>query len=276
MMPRAQRAAGSFAFGAITTLAMILGVSPASEAQVSTVIKLSRQAMLAIAPVARRGQTVAESDVARWAASAVKPGGSKAVGQELAARRLGREALEDTYLRIAIHQNRIERAEAESMFARLSGTPGFQETLRKVTGANDRMTIGHRSELQIALAARQQGIRVNAIGLRFDDGIKKGTTDLDLVLGNGRRTVVVEAKNYGEKEPIPLDQFRADMLTLNAYAKANPQERVVPVFTVTHVPSDRDSWRLLQIAARQHSVELVAGTPAEQAIQIRQLLEVLQ
>ncbi len=244
-------------------------------AQATAVVTLAERALLAIKPLLLGSQAaIGDADIVRLATRSAQPGGSVAVGRELGSRELGRAALEDAYLRMAVHQKRIERAEAESMFARLGGTPGFQETLRKVTGANPMMTTGHRNELRIALAARQQGIKVLAIGRRFDDGLKKGTTDIDLVLYNGRRAAAIEAKDYAPTEALRLDQFRADMATLKEFVKARPGRRALPVFTITHVPADPDAWRSLQMAARQHSVELVTGSPVEQAIQIRQLLEV--
>jgi hypothetical protein len=244
-------------------------------AQATAVVTLAERALLAIKPLLRASKAaIGDADIVRLANRSAQPGGSVAVGRELGSRQFGRAVLEDAYLRMAVHQKRIERAEAESMFARLSGTPGFQETLRKVTGANPMMTTGHRNELRIALAVRQQGIKVLAIGQRFDDGLKKGTTDIDLVLDNGRRAAAIEANDYAPTEALRLDQFRADMATLNAFVKTRPGRRTLPVFTITHIPLDPDAWRSLQIAARQHSVELVTGSPVEQAIQIRQLLEV--
>jgi hypothetical protein len=257
-------------------IVVLIALSPALAHAQPAAVTASARAIKSITSFLRRTSPVADDEIVEWASTSARAGGTNTVGQALGSRQLSREVLEDTYLRMVVQQGRIERAEAEAMFARLSGTPGFQETLRKVSGANEKMTVGHRNELRIALAARQQGLEVRGIGTRFDDGLKKGTTDLDVVLGNGRRTVVVEAKAYGAEEEIPLDRFRADMATLNAYARMHPEERVVPVFTLTAVPADPNVWRQFQIAAANHSVEPIVGTPVEQAMQIRQLLEILQ
>ncbi|EDN68076.1 conserved hypothetical protein [Beggiatoa sp. PS] len=181
------------------------------------------------------------------------------------------DVLEDAYMRIAIQQNKMARGEAEGMFTRLTGTQGFRTTLGKVIGNNPAGTVGHLNELRIADNAAQHGFKVSGIGQKFVDGIKKGPTDIDIVLKKGNKTFAVEAKNYSSTTKIPMDKYRADLDTLVQYRKANASEKVVPVFSFTHQPTSPQHLKMLQHEAKKRDVELIFGSPEEQIIKLKHL-----
>jgi len=111
----------------------------------------------------------------------VEKQGTKKLGKLLGKMKLPNEVLEDTFMRIAIYQNKITRVEAEHMMMNLKGIKGFRTTLRKVIGNSAKKTSGHLHELRLANTAMNNRFKVISIGEQFADGIKKGTTDIDLV-----------------------------------------------------------------------------------------------
>jgi hypothetical protein len=144
--------------------------------------------------------------------------------------------------------------------------------MSKSMGASPAKTAGHFNEIRFADNAAQANIRVKDIGFLFNDSYKKGVTDIDIVLEKNGHLVAVEAKDYLSTTPIPLDSFRADMLSLAEFRRANPNSNVVPVFWITNKPSDPQVWKLLEAAAEQHKVELIVGSPSEAIHQIPLLL----
>jgi len=199
--------------------------------------------------------------------------GTKKVGKELGKLNLPEDVLEDTFLRIAIHQKKVTRESAEGMFSRLSGTPGFRTTMRKVIGNSNVGTKGHLNELEIADMASMNGFKVAGIGEHFVDGIKKAPTDIDIVLEKGGRLFAIEAKSYAKTSKIPMDKYRADLDTLIAY-KSN-KNNVVPVFTITNKPDDLRYLKSLEHEANKRGVQLIFGAPQAQIEQIKMLGEIL-
>ncbi len=211
--------------------------------------------------------------VEQFAQIASKPGGTKLVGEELAKRNLPNEVLEDTFSRILVVQGRVHQDEAHGWMTRLSGVDGFRAALRKSMGASPANTIGHLNEVRIADNAAQGNFKVRGIGVPFRDPNKKGLTDIDVLLEKRGRQIAIEAKDYPSNATFPLDGFRADMLTLEQYRSANPQKQVLAVFAITNKPNSPDVWHLLQIAAEQHKVELLVGSPEDLMFQIPLLLK---
>lgn len=136
--------------------------------------------------------------------------GTTKVGKELGRLNLPHDALEDTFIRIAIHQGKITRKEAEGMYERLSGVLGFRTTLRKVIGNSPTKTNGHLNELKIADKASSNGFIVLGIGEKFYDGLKKAATDIDIVLQKGSKTYAIEAKSFSSTTRYPMDKYRSD------------------------------------------------------------------
>ncbi len=201
--------------------------------------------------------------------------GTKKLGNILGKKHLKNEVLEDTFMRIAIHQNKISKAEAEEMFMNLCGTSGFRTTLRKVVGNSAQKTSGHLNELKIANNASINGFKVRGIGVKFSDGIKKAPTDLDIVLTRKGKTFVIEAKDYAPTTQLRLDSFRGDMDTLISYAKQNPNEYVIPVFSMTNKPSSAIKLKQLEKISEKRGVQLIFGSPQAQIEKIKLLGDIL-
>lgn len=202
-----------------------------------------------------------DATIKEWATIAEKPGGTKHLNSELGRLNLPQKVLDDTYARILVAQGRLERDEAEGLMRRLAGVPGFGSALSKSMGANPGGTIGHLNEVRIADNARLQNFEVAGIGVRFRDPNKKGETDIDVLLRRNGRDVAIEAKAYPSTASLPLDTFRADMLTLEEFRKAHPKRNVLPVFWITNRPADDAHWRQLEMAAKRHGVNLLVGEP---------------
>lgn len=200
-----------------------------------------------------------------------QPGGTKLVGNRLGELRLSGPALDDAYLRIAIRQGHIQRAEAHQMIDALGNVPGFRSALSKIIGNSAAKSTGHLNELRIANTAARQGFKVDGIGVPFDDLIKRGSTDMDVLLSKNGRRFAVEAKDYAANTPVPLDAFRADMDSLVAYRAANSADRVHLIFSITNKSVDGATVKLLKHAAKQRGVELLYGDPQTLAHQIEML-----
>jgi hypothetical protein len=227
----------------------------------------------AISAISKSVKVLPEDEIIRLSKLSDEIQGTKKVGKVLGKLNLSDDILEDAFLRIAIHQNKLTRESAEGMFSRLSNTPGFRTTMRKVIGNSNVGTHGHLNELRIADIASMNGFTVAGIGEQFVDGIKKSPTDIDILLEKGGKTFAVEAKNYAKTTKIPMDKYRADLDTLVIY-KGNNDE-VIPVFTITNKPDELLYMERLEHEANKRGVQLLFGTPQEQIEQVKMLWEIL-
>lgn len=214
-----------------------------------------------------------QKDIIRLSKLSDETRGTAKVGQELGALNLPIEVLEDTFLRIAIHQKKISRATAEGMYFHLTGVPGFRTTLRKIIGNSPVVTLGHLNELIIADAAAQRQFNVLGIGEKFVDGIKSAPTDIDILLSKEGKVFAIEAKKYSSTTRLPMDRYRADLDTLVSYRAANQQ--AIPIFTITSKPQDSVYYTRLQHEARKRDIHLLFGNPLEQIEQIVMLEKIL-
>lgn len=235
----------------------------------------AKAAVTVIKPLIKHSKTLPEKEIERLAQLGRQTGGTKEIGRQLGKMRLSPAVLEDTYMRVAIQQSKISRPEAEGMIANLHGVTGFQTTLRKIVGNSDVKTSGHLNELRIADQAAQKGFQVRGIGTSFMDANKAAPTDIDIVLRRHGKVFAIEAKDYLPTTPIPMDKFRADMVTLNEYAMQNSSVQVVKVFSITNQPSDELTKTLLFKEAQRHGVELIYGSPENQLLQLQQLEKIL-
>lgn len=210
--------------------------------------------------------------IEEFARIAMKPGGTKLVRDEIGKMNLPDEVIEDAFARILVYQNRVERTEADEWMRRLSGTPGFKGAMSKSMGASDANTIGHLHEVRIASSAAQANFKVRGIGIRFKDPNKTRDTDIDVLLERNGKLFAIESKAYPADAAMPMDTFRADLLTLAEFRKANPQQQVIPVFVLTNKPTNLDVWTLLEHAAKGHEVELLTGSADEVVHQLPLLL----
>lgn len=228
-----------------------------------------------IATFLKHQKALPDEEIIKLSNIAKQSGGTKIVGKELGKLNLPNDTLEDTYMRIVVHQSTLPREEAESMFSRLRGTAGFRSTLSKIIGASNVKTSGHLYELRIADKATQYGIKAKGIGIQFDDGIKQGITDVDVLLEISGRPIAIEAKDYLSTTPIPLIKFRSDFISLAQYAKQQLPSKVITVFSMSNKPNDALSLRILEHEAQKNGVQLIFGNPEQQIIQIKQLQEIL-
>ena len=201
--------------------------------------------------------------------------GTKKLGQLLGKMNLKNEVLEDTFMRLAIYRNKIDKIEAKEMFINLSGTKGFRTTLKKIVGNSTQKTAGHLNELKIANSATKSGFKVKGIGEVFVDGIKKSPTDIDILLTRKGKTFAIEAKDYMAKTDIPLDKFRGDIDTLASYVNKNSSKKVVPIFSMTNKPKNTLKLKQLEKIAEKKGVQLIFGNPQEQIEQVKLLGEIL-
>jgi hypothetical protein len=235
----------------------------------------AKSAAVIIKSISKHPKALSDEKIVELSKISNKSGGTKTIGKILGQQKLPDDVLEDTYMRIAVYQSKLPRAEAEGMYSRLRGTPGFSTTLRKIVGNSEVKTSGHLNELRIADNSSIHGYKVKGIGVPFSDGMKSADTDVDVLLEKEGKVIAIEAKDYLASTKIPLDKFRADMQSLDIYRKKNPTPQVIPVFSITEMPNDEISFQLLQKAADQYGVQLIVGSPEAQIIQIKQLQQIL-
>ena len=222
-----------------------------------------------IAKLTKSSKALSDDEIIKLSKLSDEANGTVKVNKRL--EKLPNDVLEDTFMRIAIHQEKIARTEAEGMFARLGDVPGFRSTLRKIIGNNVAVTNGHLNELKIADSASMSGFNVLGIGEKFTDRLKRAPTDIDVILERGGKRFAIEAKHYAPTNLIPMDRYRADLDTLVEYKKTNSQQ-VIPIFTMTNKP-DGQHLKILKSEANKRDVELIFGRPQELVDKIKILEE---
>lgn len=214
-----------------------------------------------ITKLSKSKKVLSDDEIIRLSKISDEANGSVKIGKELSKLGLPNDVLEDTFMRIAIYQRKFTRIEAEGMFSRLSGTPGFSTTLRKIIGNNAVGSVGHLNELKIADTASMHRFSVLKIGEPFDDGLKKAPTDIDIILRKVEKYYAIEAKDYASTTPIPMDMFRADLDTLVMYRQKNPKKNIIPILAITNKPDDLRYLILLKHETKKRGVQLVIGSP---------------
>ena len=243
-------------YPAVAFLMLLLVPPPQANAFWGSLFKRSPSI---IEKLSKSSKALPDDEIIRLSKLSDEANGTGKLGKELGKLNLPNDVLEDTFVRIAIYQRKVTRAEAEGMFARLGDTPGFRSTLRKIIGNNAAVTNGHLNELRIADSASMSGFNVLGIGEKFTDGLKKAPTDIDVVLERGGKHFAIEAKHYAPTKQISMDQYRADLDTLVEYKKTNSQ-RVIPIFAMTNKP-DGHYLKILKDEADKRGVELIFGEP---------------
>ncbi len=226
-----------------------------------------------IEKLSKSSKALPDDEIIKLSKLSDEANGTVKVGKRLGKLNLPNDVLEDTFMRIALHQGKVTRKEAERMFARLGDTPGFRSTLRKIIGNNAAVTSGHLNELRIADSASMNGFNVLGIGEKYTDGLKKAPTDIDVVLERGGKRFAIEAKDYAPTRQISMDQYRADLDTLVEYKKTNSQQ-VIPIFAMTNKP-DGQYLKTLENEANKRGVELIFGKPQVLVEQAKILAEIL-
>lgn len=253
----------------------LLSVSllPLNEAQAF----LSTAAKVAWGPLSKKIAVLSSVEIKRLSQMIKGPGDVTKVKTLIGGMKLPSEAIEDAFARIAIHRGNIPREEAEAMFKNLHGVKGFGSTISKTIGVNPAGTRGHLNELRIANKAAEHGFKVEGIGIKYSDGIKKSPTDLDILISKNGKIFPIEAKDYDDLAFHNLSNtMRPDMDSLVAYKKMAPSpEKTHPIFTITNRPSDPNVLRMIEKDAEKRGIELIFGSPEQQIIQIQQLQKIL-
>ncbi|MBP3751462.1 MAG: hypothetical protein J6H20_02460, partial [Pyramidobacter sp.] len=96
--------------------------------------------------------------------------------------------------------------------------------------------------------------------------VKRGRTDLDVWLKDGRINIFIQAKNYENVSFSSLPQFRADMNSLKALGQG------MRVFALHNLPRNVHVRRALELAAEQRGVTLLYGKAEEIMKQLRGIL----
>ncbi len=235
--------------------------------------KIGKTAIKSAVKLGKIEGALPEKKIAELAKMINVSGDIKKVGKILGDMKLSDDILEDTYVRIILHQKKITKTETETFFSNLRGVKGFRTTLRKVAGISDVKTAGHLNEIRIANNASKNGFEVISIGEIFQDGIKR-ITDIDILIKKNGKIFPIEAKAYSQNTMIPLDKFRADMDTLVSYKKQHGKN-IIPIFSITHPPNNPVSKKLLEKEAERKGIQLIYGNPQEQIHLINQLSEIL-
>ncbi len=254
----------------IVLIALLL-LGSASEAFWGTSTKI---VVKTVSAICKHPKALRKEEIVKLSKLSDEAGGTKKVKYILGKKNLPLAVQEDAYMRIAIHQGKISRREAEEFYRNLSGKEGFRAALSKIIGNNPHGTAGHLNELKIANEGVKQGFDVVAIGKKFDDGIKNSLTDIDIVLRKNGREILIEAKDYSAATKMDLIKFKKDLDTLNIY-DAKGSKNAIKVFSFTQKPQSEALLRQYRYWADRKGVQLIFGSPQEQIEQIKMLEKIL-
>ena len=252
------------------TISIIFALS--CSAYSGTITKIASKTYSAIS---KSTKVLPDDEIAKLSTMSNGYQGTKQIKKYIGKLNLPLDIREDLYLRIAIFQNKIPKDEARLMFSNLKGKEGFSSTLSKIIGNNIQGTKGHLNELRIANSASQSGIKVIAIGKKFDDGIKNSLTDIDILLRKNNKDILIEAKKYAPDTKMPIDKFKADLDTLVIYGNNISKGKSIKIFSFTEEPRNKELLKNYQFWANKKGVQLIFGSPMEQIEQIKMLEKIL-
>ena len=189
------------------------------------------------------------------------PKGLAKLNKTLGKMNLSNAARQDIYLRLGIFKGVFKRSQADDLLRNLRNVDGFTGTLSKSIANNTRLSSGHLSELNIALDLKKRGGEILSLGEKFNDGIKKGLTDLDLKAVVNNKKVLAEIKNYNSDSSFNLINLRADMDSLVQYEKLNVVKDGLKVLAISKKPTSKTTQKLLERAAKDRGVNLIYGSP---------------
>lgn len=212
-----------------------------------------------------------EEEIIKYAKQIEKAGDWEIVKQILGKMKLSDEVLEDTFMRIAIYNKKIPQKEADEMFRTLKGTSGFRQTLSKICGVNDAKDKGHLFELRISRTGKDNGFDILEIGKRFNDNIKKGESDIDVILKKKQKLFAMECKDYSSSTNININDYLDDMNTLREFNKQNLG--TIPVFVCKNIPDNQNTIMKLKDAAKLRNIELLFGSEDEIMTQLDLLID---
>lgn len=200
-----------------------------------------------------------EKEIARLAPMAKTPG---QLGKEVGKLKLSEAARADTFMRIAVKNGVIDTAQ-EAAVRKMGNVEGLASLLSKINSSNANQARGHLKELQIGIACQNRGGRVVAFGRKFGDGVKKGDTDLDLLVEMKGKRFAIESKAY--QSEIGTDMVRADLQSLKHYCN-KIEKGTTPVFCFDKAPPE-----LVQKVLKSENVKYLTGTGEEICIKLEVL-----
>lgn len=196
-----------------------------------------------------------------------KTKGSASVAKELAAlsekvpSALRAKFFESAYAKILVEQGRISPTQADEWIKNLSSISGFRNTMSKMVGASDHKFVGHLFEMNMANQLHKSGYKIVSIGEKYNDAIKLGESDIDIIAKKGKTTFIFELKNYDSRliNFKEVNNFERDMQTLAAYASEH--NGVVPVFISKNVPANKTIKEILDAYGEKNNVNVLYGDP---------------
>lgn len=236
---------------------------------------ISKTIIKSYSAISKSDKAVPDSEIIKLSKISDTYKGTKEVKIYIGKLNLPQSAQEDIYLRIAIYQNKITQSEAQKMFVNLKNKDGFLSTLSKVIGNNPQGTQGHLNELRISNEAVNSGFKVVGIGKKFNDGIKKSLTDIDIILRKNNTDILIEAKKYSSTTSMNLIKFREDLDTLIIYGDKISKRKSIKIFSFTEKPNNLELLKKYQFWADKKGVQLIFGNHEEQIAQIKMLEKIL-
>ena len=207
-----------------------------------------------------------QSQIDEFAQIALRPQGSREVGQILGKMNLPESVREDTYLRILAAQNKIKPAEADELLVNLKGTPGFVSVMKGSLSGQMDSSLGHIHELRLATAAKKSGFNVlNVSEDVVDEARRGGMSEIDIVLSYKNKTIAIESKG----RYVTLDQYRPQLDAIQKYTDAQGK-KAVPIAAFREAPDD-----LVMKEIERRGVYLVIGDAESQATQMKVILDAL-
>ncbi|NOZ91529.1 MAG: hypothetical protein GXO60_09625 [Epsilonproteobacteria bacterium] len=100
-------------------------------------------------------------------------------------------------------------------------------------------------------------------------------SDIDILLKKKNKIFAIEAKNYLSTTYMKPSMIKADMKTLANYKKQNKSQNIIPIFSITNKPSNKNLIKILETEAKKNGVEIIYGNHQSQIEQIKVLSEIL-
>ena len=202
---------------------------------------------------------LSESEIDRLAQLAKLPG---QLGPEVGKLRLTEFERIDTFLRIAV-KNNVLNSSQEAAVRKMSDVDGLASLLSKINSSNVSQVKGHLKELDIGIACQERGGKVIAFGKKFNDGVKKADTDLDILLQMNGKKYAIESKAY--QMEVGTDMIRADSHSLKHFC-SQIDNGAIPMFCFDNMPAD-----LTQRVLNAENIRFLVGTGEEICIKLATL-----
>lgn len=189
--------------------------------------------------------------------------------------------LKTAYLKILVAQGRLSKIRANEFMENIGEVKGFISAMSKMSGkprdfkgllyTSDPNAVGHGFELEFANELAKNKYRVVEIGRKFDDGIKKGLTDIDVIAVRDSRNYAFELKNYGRYLTNDnIITFKNDINTLRLFALKN--KNTIPIFILSNRPSNINHINLLEAYGKYYNVNIIFGD-AKTAVKIMEIIK---